>query len=146
MLLTILLIVIIFVAVAMVGVILMQRSEGGALGMSGGGPGNFMSARGTGDLLSRTTQILAGVFFVLCLAMTLIGGHEHARNSIANQLNIGNINPQTLNTPPQPQPGQSAPASSAPPAQFAPAPASPPAQPGKSNPLDLFGGGQSKGQ
>ena len=50
----------------MVGIILLQRSEGGALGMSGGGPGNFMSARGTGDLLSRTTQILAGAFFLLC--------------------------------------------------------------------------------
>jgi preprotein translocase subunit SecG len=145
MLLTILLVVIIFVAVAMVGVILMQRSEGGALGMSGGGPGNFMTARGTGDLLSRTTQILAAVFFVLCLGMTLLGGREHARNSIASRLNIGSITPQTLNT--QPQPAQQAPASSAPPAQFMPAPAAPPSQPGKSNPLDLFGqGGQSKGQ
>jgi preprotein translocase subunit SecG len=142
MLLTFLLVIIILVAVAMVAVILMQRSEGGALGMSGGGPGNFMSARGTGDLLTRTTQILAAVFFVLCLGMTLIGGHEHARNSIVSHLNIGSITPQTLNT--RPQPAQAAPASSGPPAQLAPAPA---AQPSKPGPLDLFGqGGQPKGQ
>jgi len=139
MLLTILLVIIIFVAVAMVAVILMQRSEGGALGMSGGGPGNFMTARGTGDLLSRTTQILAGVFFALCLGMTLLGGHEHARNSIVSHLNIGSISPASLNTPQQP--AQQAPASSGPPAQLLPAPAAPPS---KANPLDLFGNSPSK--
>ena len=48
MLLGILLAAVIEVSVALVGVILLQRSEGGVLGMSGGGPGNFMSARGTG--------------------------------------------------------------------------------------------------
>jgi preprotein translocase subunit SecG len=103
-----------------------------------------MTARGTGDLLSRTTQILAAVFFVLCLGMTLLGGHEHARNSIVSHLNIGSINPASLNTPAQP--AQQAPGSSAPPAQLLPGPAAPPAQPSKSNPLDLFGGGQNKGQ
>jgi preprotein translocase subunit SecG len=81
MLLDILLAILIVVCLSLIGVILLQRSEGGALGMSGGGPGAFMTARGTGDLLTRTTQILAAVFFSLCLAMTLISGHTHNAGS-----------------------------------------------------------------
>ncbi len=87
MLLGILLALVIVVCVALVGVILLQRSEGGVLGMSGGGgAGNFMSARGTGDLLTRTTQILAGVFFALCLLMTLVTGHIRRQSSLETQL------------------------------------------------------------
>ena len=133
----ILLVAIIIVAVVMVGVILMQRSEGGALGMSGGGPGHFMSARGTGDLLSRTTQILAGIFFSLCLAMTLLGGHH--KSSIVNPSDVGRINPGAL---PVQQPAQSAPA----PVQTAPAqlptgalPTPLAAPPRPTSPQDLFG-------
>ena len=81
MLLDILLAILIVVCLSLIAVILLQRSEGGALGMSGGGPGAFMTARGTGDLLTRTTQILAAVFFSLCLAMTLISGHTHNAGS-----------------------------------------------------------------
>jgi preprotein translocase subunit SecG len=81
MLLDILLAILIVVCLSLVAVILLQRSEGGALGMSGGGPGAFMTARGTGDLLTRTTQILAALFFSLCLAMTLISGHTHNAGS-----------------------------------------------------------------
>jgi preprotein translocase subunit SecG len=81
MLLDILLAILIVVCLSLIGVILLQRSEGGALGMSGGGPGAFMTARGTGDLLTRTTQILAALFFSLCLGMTLISGHSHNAGS-----------------------------------------------------------------
>jgi preprotein translocase subunit SecG len=86
MLLDILLAVLIVVCLSLIGVILLQRSEGGALGMSGGGPGAFMTARGTGDLLTRTTQILAAIFFSLCLAMTLISGHSHGAGSLVDKL------------------------------------------------------------
>lgn len=137
MLNVILLVAIIIDAVAMVGVILMQRSEGGALGMSGGGPGNFMSARGTGDLLSRTTQVLAGLFFALCLTMTIVGGH-HAKSSVINPNDVGRINPGALpvQAPAQTQPAQTAPA------QPAPTGALPlPTQPAPANPQDLFGQG-----
>jgi preprotein translocase subunit SecG len=92
MLLSVLLAIVIVICVAMVGVILLQKSEGGALGMSGGGPGNFMTARGTGDLLTRTTQILAAMFFALCLAMTLLSGHNRA-NSIVDRVKINGIVP-----------------------------------------------------
>jgi len=95
MLLGILLAVIIVVCFALVGVILLQRSEGGALGMSGGGPGNFMTARGAGDLLTRTTQILAAVFFLLCLAMTVISGHNRSQASVADRLKL-QIDPTVL--------------------------------------------------
>ncbi|MFX8723722.1 preprotein translocase subunit SecG, partial [Acinetobacter baumannii] len=66
----ILLVVLIFVCLALIAVILLQRSEGGALGM-GGGPSGFMSTRGVGDLLTRTTGILAALFFALCIGLTL---------------------------------------------------------------------------
>ena len=72
MLLGILLTVLIIVCVLLITVILMQRSEGGALGMGGGGGGGFLSTRGTADLLTRTTQILGFVFFVLCLAIVVV--------------------------------------------------------------------------
>ena len=59
-LVNVLLVINVFVCVALIAVVLLQRSEGGALGMGGGGgPGNFMTARGAGDLLTRVTWILA---------------------------------------------------------------------------------------
>jgi len=139
----ILLVAIIIVAVAMVITILLQRSEGGALGMSGGGPGNFMSARGTGDLLSRTTQILAGIFFALCLSMTIIGGH-HAKSSVINPNDVGRINPGALpvQQPAQTSPAQSAPAPSQIPVGALPSPV--PAQRAPANSQDLFGQSQEQ--
>ena len=95
MLLGILLAVIIVVCVALVGVILLQRSEGGTLGMSGGGPGNFMTARGAGDLLTRTSQILAAIFFAVCLMMTLVSGHNRSQSSVADRLKL-QIDPSVL--------------------------------------------------
>lgn len=61
----------IVVAALLIGAVLLQKSEGGALGM-GGGPSNFMSARGTGDLLTRITWILFGVFLAISITLTLI--------------------------------------------------------------------------
>ncbi|MFC3051079.1 preprotein translocase subunit SecG [Kordiimonas pumila] len=59
----------IMVALAMVITILLQRSEGGALGIGGGGGGGFMSARGAGNLLSKTTKWLAIIFLANSLAL-----------------------------------------------------------------------------
>jgi len=60
------------IAAALVGVVLMQRSEGGGLGIGGGGsPGGLMSARGAADFLTRTTKWLAVLFVALAI---LIGG------------------------------------------------------------------------
>ncbi len=74
---TFLLIVNLLVALALVGVILMQRSEGGGLGMGGGnssgGMGGFMSARGATNFLTRTTAILAIVFMALSMILAVMG-------------------------------------------------------------------------
>ncbi|MBV9747806.1 MAG: preprotein translocase subunit SecG [Acetobacteraceae bacterium] len=70
---TVLLIIHLFVTLAMIGVVLIQRSEGGGLGIgSSQGMGSFMSGRGTANLLTRTTAILATAFMVLSLALALL--------------------------------------------------------------------------
>src|SRR6516165_6912160 len=69
----VLLIVHLFVTLALIGVVLIQRSEGGGLGIgSSQGMGSFMSGRGTANLLTRTTAILATVFMVLSLTLALL--------------------------------------------------------------------------
>jgi preprotein translocase subunit SecG len=130
MLLGILLATVIVVCIALVGVILLQRSEGGVLGMSGGGPGNFMSARGTGDLLTRTTQILAAIFFGLCLVMTLVTGHLRRESSITAKLRDLSIAPPPISGLAPPRPASSLLAAPTAPIQ-APAPAN--------DGLNLFG-------
>ncbi len=61
------------VAFGLVGVVLMQRSEGGGLGIGGGGsPGGLMSARGAADFLTRTTKWLAVLFVVLSIALAAV--------------------------------------------------------------------------
>jgi len=57
---------------SLVGVVLLQRSEGGALGMGGGGGGGLMSGRGAATALTRATTILAAIFFVSSLTLALV--------------------------------------------------------------------------
>ena len=96
MLLGFLLVLLILVCIAMGTVILLQRSEGGALGM-GGGPSGFMSARGAGDLLTRITSILGGVFFFLCLLLTILAGRLHQGSSVVDRLKVDAMSPDALN-------------------------------------------------
>ena len=70
---TFLLIVQAIVATALVGVILMQRSEGGGLGVGGSSSG-FMTARGAADFLTRATAVLATIFVALAIALAAIAG------------------------------------------------------------------------
>lgn len=69
---TALLIIHIFITLAMIGVILMQRSEGGGLGMGGGASSSMFSARGASNLLTRVTGVLAALFMGNCLLMGII--------------------------------------------------------------------------
>src|SRR5580692_5476055 len=69
-----LLVVHILVAISLVGVILLQKSEGGALGMGGGGMSGFMTGRSTANLLTRTTAILAGAFFLTSILLAYFAG------------------------------------------------------------------------
>ncbi|MBR0682422.1 preprotein translocase subunit SecG [Roseomonas eburnea] len=70
---TVLLVVHLFVTLALIGLVLLQRSEGGGLGIgSSQGMGAFMGGRGTANLLTRGTAILGTAFFVLALALALM--------------------------------------------------------------------------
>ena len=71
---TVLLVVHLLVAIFLVSVILMQRSSGGALDGLGGGSGanSILSARGTGNFLTRLTAILATIFFITSLSLSLL--------------------------------------------------------------------------
>ncbi len=86
---TFLLIVQTLVATALVGVILMQRSEGGGLGVGGSSSG-FMTARGAADFLTRSTAVLAAIFIVLAIALAAIAGVSRQPatidTSLANQV------------------------------------------------------------
>ena len=139
MLQTILLVAMILISVALAGVILIQRSEGGALGM-GGGPSGFMTARGAGNLLTVTTWWLATAFFLCAIGLTIVGNISRSNQSIVDRDAVGALAaPPAGSTPADPAADPAAPAqpagpslddflSSTPAAQ--PAPATPaPAQP-----------------
>ncbi len=65
---------------AMIGTVLLQRSEGGGLGI--GSSGGFMSSRGTANVLTRTTAILAGLFFTTSLILSILAGIGRAPTTI----------------------------------------------------------------
>jgi preprotein translocase subunit SecG len=65
---------------ALIGVVLLQRSEGGGLGI--GSTGGFMSSRGTANMLTRATAILAGLFFVTSLMLSILAGYSRKPTSI----------------------------------------------------------------
>src|ERR1700742_4994276 len=71
------------IAVALIIFVLLQRSEGGALGMGGGagGMGGLFSPRGAADTLTRTTTILAALFFLTCLGLNLLALHGRDKKS-----------------------------------------------------------------
>ena len=76
------------IAAALVGIVLMQRSEGGGLGIGGGGsPGGIMSARGAADFLTRTTKWLAVLFVVLAIVMAAVAVSASSGNEIDDSLN-----------------------------------------------------------
>lgn len=91
----VLLVFLVLVSIALIGVILLQRSEGGALG-AGGGPSGFLTTRGAGDLLTRTTAILASLFFLLCIVLTIINGRAHHGESVVDRLKIDPLSPDAL--------------------------------------------------
>jgi preprotein translocase subunit SecG len=73
------------IALALIGVIMLQKSEGGALGMGGGGMSGFMTGRSTSNLLTRTTAILAVGFFLTSIVLVKLGGPSAAPHSIIDQ-------------------------------------------------------------
>jgi preprotein translocase subunit SecG len=112
------------VAIALIGVILMQRSEGGGLGVGGSSSG-FMTARGAADFLTRSTSILGGMFIVLSIVMAAIAGATREPTKIDTSL-AGKTNAPVQQS--QPAPAQPTPAPVTNPQQNQQAPAVPLAQ------------------
>ena len=77
----------ILIAVALVVVVLLQRSEGGGLGIGGGGSGGgFMTARGTANLMTRATTLLAIGFFTTTVVLAILAGYSQKPTSIVDEL------------------------------------------------------------
>jgi preprotein translocase subunit SecG len=99
------------VCLALIGVVLLQRSEGGALG-GGGSPTGLVTTRGAGDLLTRATWVLFAMFLTLSLSLTLLGGRERSNQAIIDRLKLQSINPDAAAAARRAaaaSPGQSAP-------------------------------------
>ena len=117
---SVLLIIHAFVTLALIGVVLIQRSEGGGLGVgTSAGMGSFMGGRGTANLLTRTTAVLGTLFLLLALALALLSrGTSGVGGSL---LDSGPAAPPVSSA----VPGAPVPAPSVPPAASAPAAPSP---------------------
>ncbi len=103
----------ILVAIALVGVVLLQKSEGGALGMGGGGMSGFMTGRSTSNLLTRATAILAATFMTTSVLLVVMHNRERAPRSILEQGAPAPASPAI----PAPQPSAPSPAPPGEPAQ-----------------------------
>jgi preprotein translocase subunit SecG len=101
---TVLLIIHLFVTLAMIGVVLLQRSEGGGLGIgSSQGMGSFMTGRGTASLLTRATAVLAAIFFALSLTLAFLSRGTDQPRSILDSPGINlPAAPSAPATPPPP--------------------------------------------
>jgi preprotein translocase subunit SecG len=80
---TVVIVVHLMIVAVMIGAVLLQKSEGGGLGMGGGA--GFMSSRGTANLLTRTTAVLAVGFFVTSLFLSWYAGYDRKPASIIGQ-------------------------------------------------------------
>src|SRR6185295_906892 len=77
---TVIIVIHLMVVTAMIGVVLLQKSEGGGLGI--GSTGGFLSSRGTSNVLTRTTAILAATFFATSLVLSILAGLDRKPRSI----------------------------------------------------------------
>ncbi|MCP5432615.1 MAG: preprotein translocase subunit SecG [Alphaproteobacteria bacterium] len=114
----------ILIAAILVGLVLLQRSEGGALGIGGGG--GLMSSRGKATTLTRTTAVLGLVFFATSMGLAFLARGDAGARSVMDRAPVeGNAvsaqpaAPATPDSPPeaplvQPEPGPSAPAPAVP--------------------------------
>lgn len=83
---TVLLVAHLMIALVMIGVILLQRSEGGALGIGGSSNAGLLSARGTASALTRTTAILAFCFMLSSLTLALLARHDYESPALVPQI------------------------------------------------------------
>jgi preprotein translocase subunit SecG len=86
---TVLIAIHLIAVISLIGVVLLQRSEGGALGIGGGG---FMTGRGQANALTRATGVLAAIFFITSLGLTILANMNRAPPSILDQAAPGQTN------------------------------------------------------
>ena len=123
---TVVIVIHLMVVLAMIGVVLLQKSEGGGLGMGGGGGGGgFLSSRGTANVLTRATAIFAALFFATSLILSILAGFDRRPSSILQGGTPAGQGSGTLPPGSNPLDRFQTPAPSAPPAQQPPAPAGP---------------------
>jgi preprotein translocase subunit SecG len=110
----VLIVIQLIVSVSLIGAVLLQRSEGGALGMGGGGGGGGMgslfSPRGAADTLTRTTAILAILFFATSMGLALYALHGRPQAATIDSAPAGTSSPLNLPKPAAPAPGKPVPA------------------------------------
>ncbi len=83
---SVLLVIHLLVVLALIGVVLLQRSEGGGLGMGGGsGGGGLVSVRGAANMLSRATKYLAAVFFATSMTLAILASNQQEPRSILEE-------------------------------------------------------------
>ena len=102
----VLLVAYLLIVLALIAVILLQRSEGGGLGM-GGSPSGLMSARGAADFLTRATTILASLFVILSITLAAVASMRHSVREIDTTLAkqpapVGTAAPAAARQPPDP--------------------------------------------
>ena len=81
----IVLVVHLFIAIALVGVVLVQRSEGGGLGIGGGTMGGLMTTRGSANLLTRVTAVLAACFMATSIVLAILSGATQEPSSVLDR-------------------------------------------------------------
>jgi|SRR5882762_7551333 preprotein translocase subunit SecG len=89
---TVVIVIHLMIVATLIGAVLLQKSEGGGLGVGGGA--GFMSSRGTANLLTRTTAVLAAGFFLTSLLLSWLASYDRKPSSI-----IGNPAPQSQSQP-----------------------------------------------
>jgi len=151
---TVVIVIHLMVVLAMIGLVLLQRSDGGALGIGGGGGGNFLSGRGAGNVLTRSTAIFACAFFATSIALTVLARMESRPSDILDRLSTdAPITAPALPAPVTPAPSDApsaqsvldslgAPQATQEPAPAAPAPAVPVPEPAPAAPAGTTGQGQ----
>jgi len=123
---TVLLVIHLMLAIALIGTVLLQKSEGGALGMGGGGMSGFMTGRSTANLLTRTTAIIAGLFFLTSVLLVVLATHRGEGTLSLPASAPPAVPGQTAPTPPASAPTAPAPGSTQPATPPAAGPTAPP--------------------
>lgn len=86
-------------ALGLIGVVLLQRSEGGGLGLGGAGGGGIMSGRSAASALSKVTWILAVAFIITSLGLTVLAARNSAGSSVVDRIGIPDTAEENLLAP-----------------------------------------------